>query len=333
MNSSMFSVIVPVYNVEKYLEQCVGSITNQTYRDIEVILVDDGSVDNSSKICDDLAKKDGRIKVIHKANEGLSEARNVGLSIATGKYVMFVDSDDFWENDKVLEKLDNYIITYGDVDFINFNCIYYYQVDHKFRLWPRFPDVVINGESREQIIVGLISHGMFPMSACMKVIRRDFLLKNNIYFKKGIISEDIPWFLELILVSDRFRFINEYLYVYRKQVVGTLSSSFSEKKYGDIFDIVESAIQKILKYDLAEQVRYALMSFMAYEYCILLGLVNDFDINHRKLEFAKLERYKWILKYDLNPKVRLVKRVKQLLGLRMTSCILGLYIKKYVNRI
>ena len=90
----LLSVVVPVYNVEKYLDRCIKSIINQTYKNLEIILVDDGSVDTSGKICDKYAFKDKRINVIHKENEGLSEARNTGVKLSKGNYITFVDSDD-----------------------------------------------------------------------------------------------------------------------------------------------------------------------------------------------------------------------------------------------
>ena len=93
--NSLISVIVPIYNVEKYLDKCVDSIINQTYKNLEIILVDDGSPDNCPKMCDDYAKKDSRIKVVHKENGGLSDARNAGMKVATGEYVSFIDSDDW----------------------------------------------------------------------------------------------------------------------------------------------------------------------------------------------------------------------------------------------
>ena len=94
MSKPLLSIIVPVYNVEKYIERCIKSILNQSFTNFELILVDDGSPDNCGKICDEYKKKDSRIKVIHKKNGGLSDARNAGLNIATGKYIGFVDSDD-----------------------------------------------------------------------------------------------------------------------------------------------------------------------------------------------------------------------------------------------
>ena len=99
VNNELISIVVPVYNVEKYIEKCVNSITNQVYNNLEIILVNDGSTDNSGKLCDSLSKLDDRIKVYHKENGGLSDARNYGVERANGKYIGFVDSDDFIDSD------------------------------------------------------------------------------------------------------------------------------------------------------------------------------------------------------------------------------------------
>ena len=104
----LISVIVPIYKVEKYLNKCVKSIINQTYKNLEIILVDDGSPDNCGKICDKLAERDDRIRIIHKKNGGLSSARNAGIEIANGEYIGFVDSDDYIDND-MFETLYNNI--------------------------------------------------------------------------------------------------------------------------------------------------------------------------------------------------------------------------------
>ena len=103
-NSDLISIIVPVYNVEKYLKRCMDTLQNQTYENIEIILVDDGSPDDCQQLCDENARKDSRVKVIHKSNEGLGMARNSGFEIATGSYIVFVDSDDYVTED-MCEKL------------------------------------------------------------------------------------------------------------------------------------------------------------------------------------------------------------------------------------
>ena len=106
----LISVIVPIYKVEKYLDRCVESLINQTYKNLEIILVDDGSPDNSPAMCDNYAKKDSRIKVVHKKNGGLSDASNVGMSVATGEFISFIDSDDYVSDD-FFEVLYNTMIT------------------------------------------------------------------------------------------------------------------------------------------------------------------------------------------------------------------------------
>ena len=112
MNEELISIIVPVYNVEAYIHQCIKSIIEQSYKNLEIILVDDGSKDKSGKICDDYARKDKRIKVIHKKNGGLSDSRNAGITVATGKYIAFVDSDD-WIEKNMYEKMYNECEKFG----------------------------------------------------------------------------------------------------------------------------------------------------------------------------------------------------------------------------
>ena len=119
MKNDLISIIIPVYKVEKYLEKCIESVLKQTYTNLQIILVDDGSPDNCGKICDEYAKKDSRIEVIHKINGGLSDARNVGINRANGRYIGFVDSDDYIKED-MYEKLINLIKEYNaDVSICN----------------------------------------------------------------------------------------------------------------------------------------------------------------------------------------------------------------------
>ena len=124
MDTELISVIIPVYKVEKYIERCITSVKKQSYFNIEIILVDDGSPDNCGIICDKYAETDSRIKVIHKKNGGLSDARNAGLDIATGQYICFIDSDDYIEKDTLKDMYNNIVMTRADITICN-----YYTVD------------------------------------------------------------------------------------------------------------------------------------------------------------------------------------------------------------
>lgn len=121
MEDYKVSVIIPVYKVEKYLDRCMESVVRQTYKNIEIILVDDGSPDNCPQMCDEWAKKDNRIKIIHKKNSGQADARNQGMKISTGEYICFVDSDDYIDRTEIEKCINNAVRNSSDVVIFSFN--------------------------------------------------------------------------------------------------------------------------------------------------------------------------------------------------------------------
>lgn len=316
------SIIVPVYNVEQYLKECLDSILNQSFKNYELILVNDGSSDSSPAICDQYAGSDNRISVIHKTNGGLSDARNSGLRKATGKYILFVDSDDFLIDNSRLELLMSETL-YCSFDFINFNCCDYYHSVNRYRAWKPYAETITQSSNKDIIIRELVKSGTFPMGAWLKLIRRDFLIKNNLFFIKGIISEDVPWFLRLLEKAGSFRFVNLYVYAYRKGVPGSISGSFSKKKFDDLFSILKMETENILEAGWNKDTKDALLSFMAYEYCILCGLAR-FPYG-KKME-KELRQYDWLMKYRLNPKVRMVAIMRSFLGWHLSGYLLNRYL-------
>lgn len=179
----LFSVIVPIYNVEPYIKRCVDSLIDQSFSDIEIILVDDESPDNCPAICDEYARADERIKVVHKKNGGLSDARNAGLHVATGRYVIFVDSDDYIEK-FACEKFARYTesgidVLIGDAMVEGGSC----GLEH-----------ISPSESRiyggEEYLKLAMQQRRAPMAAWLNVFRREFLTDNELSFKKGILHED-----------------------------------------------------------------------------------------------------------------------------------------------
>jgi len=203
------SIIVPVYNVEQYLEDCAQTIINQSYTNLEIILVDDGSSDNSGAICDELAKQDSRILVIHQENKGLSAARNTGLRVAKGDYVFFVDSDDklFLHSIETLVALAK---KFPGVDIVQGNI---QRQDGKTRtvnaclIEPEYID------DFRKIREGLISH--YPIPAWNKLIRTSLLKDNHIEFFEGIIHEDDLFRWSLHTCANSICFTKEFTYWYR----------------------------------------------------------------------------------------------------------------------
>jgi len=216
----MFTIIVPVYNVEDDLKQCVDSILKQSIEDFELILINDGSTDNSGKICDAYEKKDKRLKVIHKVNGGVSSARNAGLDIANGKYIVFVDSDDYVTYD-YLEKLYN-----PSVDMVLCNMKYIQSNKESYRVL----DNKIYGvfETGEEIINKIIE-SKYINSACSKMYKNNFIQNNNIRFKENIsLGEDTIFVIDYINNIKSLEVKKDVIYNYISYDRDTLSV-FSEK--------------------------------------------------------------------------------------------------------
>lgn len=319
----LISVIVPVYNVENYLERCVDSICCQTYRHLEIILVDDGSLDNSPNICDSLARKDHRIKVVHKFNGGLSDARNVGVANASGEYMMFIDSDDFWASSDCLGKLVTYLESYNYPDFIGFNVSYYYPSEEKYDKWDEYKFEITNDTNRDDLIFKLVQTGRFPVSACSKIINRKFYNDNNISFITGVYSEDIPWSIELFEKAKNIRIVNEYIYCYRREVNCSITKIFTSKKYIDLLDHIDRILSMLEYSTFTEKAKNAIISFCAYEFCIALGYGRLVRMNKDQ----RIKNYRWLLKYKLNPKVAKVSFLYKIIGFNITSYFCAYFIK------
>ncbi|MFA6808545.1 MAG: glycosyltransferase family 2 protein, partial [Eubacteriales bacterium] len=179
------SIIIPIYKVEKQLRRCLDSVINQTYKNIEIILVDDGSPDKCGEICDEYAKKDNRVKVIHKANEGVSEARNTGMRIASGQYLFFIDSDDFIEENTVYLLYKRAIETDSDIVIGNFQFINEKQeITYRKPFEKEYLDKKMMKSSNEKF--KYFFGKSYGINVWNKLYKLDFLNEANIYFDKTI---------------------------------------------------------------------------------------------------------------------------------------------------
>lgn len=224
----LISIIVPVYKVEKYIHQCVDSIINQTYKNIEIILVDDGSPDNCGKICDEYAEKDSRIKVIHKENGGLSDARNCGIDAASGDWLMFVDSDD-WLHNHTVEKLYDAVNKYGvSVSVCNYEetseenpCV---DTAISAELWaPK--DIYINKH-----ITATVAWGKLYRKNCFDEIR----------YPVGKIHEDEFVTYRILFAQEKIAFIDQPYYAYYINSEGITKSKWNIHR----LDAVEALYQQ-----------------------------------------------------------------------------------------
>lgn len=232
--SKLISIIVPVYNVESYLAQCIESLINQTYKNLEIILIDDGSTDKSGEICDLYKDKDNRIKVIHKQNGGLSSARNTGLDIARGDYIGFVDSDDFIDitmYEKLYLQIEN-----NDADMIKCNLI-----EFKNNQVPK--NIVSTGKittyTREEAIYNFINKE-YSYNKHFKVVVWDALYKKDlledIRFPEGLLYEDGYVSPKLFFKSKKLLHLDDFLYYYRINDKGIMSKGLTQQSLKSIDD-------------------------------------------------------------------------------------------------
>ncbi len=250
MQEGLISVVVPVYKVEKYLNLCVDSILNQSYTNLEIILVDDGSPDNCPAICDAYAEKDPRIKVIHKENGGLSDARNAGIEVATGKYLGFVDSDDYIAPD-MYEKLYS-IITENSCDMAICQAAV---VQENEKATYEDSDEVYVFESNEALYQ-MISKKLFTVNTWNKLYKRE--LFDKIRFPKGMLYEDLATTYKLILLSGKVAYspMKKYAYLQRQ---GSIMNLTGYKVKTDKIKIVEEMLSRLKDQELqAGMLRYIL---------------------------------------------------------------------------
>lgn len=318
-----FSIIIPVYNVEKYLNQCVDSILRQTFHDYELILVDDGSPDNSGAICDEYARKDARIKVIHKENGGLSDARNYGTREASGEYIVYIDSDDYLSEESFLQEIRD--VATNDSDLILYKYKKYYEDSGKFsEVGFNFPaQEELKDKDTGYVLKRLVETDSFYCAAWMKAIRRSVLVDNVIEFKKGILSEDQEWYYHVVLCAKRFSVINKPFIVYRQRS-GSITSTTGSKNMKDNIQLIEFWGNTIQSMDMDECKKFALMSSLGKLYANLLIAFTSLNANDKRKYKGDLKKLSWLMKYDLNPRTKKLKNIFRILGFNGTVCLLSI---------
>lgn len=220
------SVIVPIYSAERFLNKCIDSILAQSYSDMEIILVDDGSPDNCPKICDNYAKQDKRVKVIHQSNKGLVEARNAGLEMASGEYICFVDSDDFIKGE-LIQRTANLIDQEADIDIIVYDYFSFFENNDK--KLKRHNHDIDNSWSLEKVRDEFLLDN-YPSYMWNKVFRKELLQKISV--PAGIWYEDLYACAGLFSIAKKIKFIPEAYYCYRNFESVFSRQAKTKKKYG-----------------------------------------------------------------------------------------------------
>lgn len=321
---SKVSIIVPVYNVESYLNQCVDSLREQTYHNIEIILVDDGSSDKCPMLCDEYATLDSRIKVVHKENGGLSDARNYGIDAATGEYLIFVDSDDYWDDDRALEKCMS-ICCALDADVTIFGFKKYFQ-DTKKSLTIKMN---VTKEDCATLLSAerLLKDNVFTTSACNKLVKASFFKgPHGIRFVKNQLSEDIEYCASILLKTQKYAVVPENFYVYRQHRKNSISSNIDIKNITDISTIIKKYV------NIAQGIEdpLPLQNYLALQYILWMTISNLLPYTKVKKELNDMKRLWWLTEFNWCPYVKKISKIRWL-GFDLTRLLLGGYKKLNVS--
>ena len=315
----ILSIIVPVYNVEKYLQRCVESLVDiENISRYEIILVDDGSTDSSCSLCDEFAKNYSNIKVIHKENGGLSDARNAGIRIAVGEYLMFVDSDDYIRQNSIKKIID--ILDVSTQDVICCNVFWAINGEKK-----EYNFSIIDGECDGQsFLYKQCLNNTFQIAVWHNFYKRKFIIENELFFKKGIYHEDEEWTPRTFLAAKKVVLLNERFYVYEIRENSIMSQKDLSKHFFDMGNTLVDFIAKY-KYKIDEDVYKLLKDRLTDRYLSIYAKGKLFK-NKVKVLPSK------VLKEDL-----IVKKTKLKFNIfrfnkRLYCALSSLYLKRSLRK-
>ena len=317
----LISIVLPIYNVEKYLSNCIESVLIQTYKNLEVILVDDGATDSCGKICDEYAKKDDRIVVYHKENGGLSDARNYGLERCKGEYITFIDSDDYVDSDYVMY-LYSTLIKYKTKMSICQHKVHYDNGKIK-NLGHEGDEKLTSKECLERMLY----HDVIDTSAWAKLYRTD--LFDNVRYPKGKIFEDIGTTYKLMLTSEQIAcgYEAKYHYIFHENSI--VNSSFSVRKL-DMIEMTDEMAENVLK--IYPELYDAVVRRQIYaRFSTLNQMLDVRDEKHKKVR-ADIIRYLKtnsvnIMKNSKTPKRDKIASMLLKLGFPIYKTIYKVYVK------
>lgn len=316
----ILSIIVPVYNVEKYLQRCVDSLVDIKNSNLyEIILVDDGSTDLSCSLCDEFAKNYSNIKVIHKENGGLSDARNAGIRIAVGEYLMFVDSDDYVRKNSINEILE--ILDGGDnQDVICCNAIWSIKGEQREYSFSSI-EGVCDGQTflRKQCL-----NNTFQIAVWHNLYNKKFIIENELFFKKGIYHEDEEWTPRIFLAAKKVVVLNKSFYFYEIRENSIMSQKDLSKHFFDMGNTLVDFIAKY-KYKIDDQVYRLLKDRLTDRY---LSIYAKGKLFNKKVKVLPSK----ILKEDLIIKKTKLKFIIFRFNKRLYCTLSQIYIKRSVKK-
>lgn len=267
----ILSIVIPVYNVKDYLVECIESIIKQNIERYEVILINDGSTDGSEVICNEYANEYEQITVIHKKNSGQSAARNSGIDIASGKYIAFLDSDDYYNENKLKSIIS--IINTEEPDIIINKVNLFYENKDIIKSKCNYKEISnVNGLSGEEAFVYLVNTRQFLVSPYSYIIKKEILENSNLRFDESKrYAEDIPFAIELYFNCKKVWAIDEFLVMYRKGRKGQLTSSTNIERDDIVMNILSELFNAKNSFDITKDTQEVLTKYIANTYIGYIG--------------------------------------------------------------
>lgn len=324
MKNITFSLIIPVYNAEIFLKSTVNTILNQTYKNIEVILVNDGSQDQSLKIARQMAEKDARVFVVEQKNAGAAVARNNGLALAKGDYILFPDSDDYFTTLKGLEEIAT-LLDESHADVLFFDCIEVTEKEVQHNFDSNFRRENVFSRSANKGLENMIKANKLTRSAWTKVVNRDFLLQNCIKFPEVSQTEDTGFTADLIFYAKILDWYEKKFYAYVKHDESITAKRLSTQVVKDSEKVISYAMARVKDMEDLKQ-KNVYLSYMAYPYMVLLGQAKELakrDKETSKQVIKNLKEYSHLLNYDWTPRVSMIRKFYSIFGYYLTVIILG----------
>ena len=323
-----YSIIIPVYNAEKFLNSCVQSILNQTYNNYEIVLVDDGSTDSSPDICDELAKlHPQKIKVIHSENGGTSSARNIGLENATGDYIGFMDNDDHWRFENALADIDK-SLTESSADMLVYGTSLYMEKENVFvDEGASFRKDMIAGKNLFSAIRIMVKHGFMNFTVWSKFVKKSIIIENKIVFPKNKRNEDTAWLCSVLEKINSVDAYSEFFYAYRRGNDYSQTSKPLQRKHVD--DLKDILIENIDKAKVLETPRRAMIyDFLCQAYTVWLSQIGFFG--DKESDVKEIKERLYILKYGSKPYVKFLRAFICVFGIQAAIKVLNfLLVKRY----
>jgi glycosyltransferase involved in cell wall biosynthesis len=323
--SPLISFIVPIYNVEKYLKECIDSILNQNLSDYEIILVNDGSTDGSKDICEKYVQEHENINLITTENQGQSAARNLGIELAKGEYIAFIDSDDYYSINS-LKNFEKLLMEYPSTDVIIGKVKMFFEGSNLVKPKLKYNNISnVNGMNGEDGLDYLINTSQFLQSVYSYIVKKELITKNNISFNpKYKAYEDLDFTLKVFIGAKEIRAVDLFFLMYRKNRIGQITYKGNLKRDESAINVAIDWINNIERLSVNNKTKENVKKYLANKYLLWIANQITYSGYEKEARYEALEKGSHIIKYSKSDKIylKIAKCIQKYLGFKYTVLFL-----------